>query len=179
MAIVARASVDVPASVHRTFAVLSDPSRFHEWQAGMQPAQADTGPIGPGSRLTSRRTYAGVTVAFTSEVTTWEPPHRLGFRSVRTPLRVIGDYVVTAAPVGSRVDASLEIAVPRFAPLRIGAQAEQLIAGQLQADLESLAGLVPAGSTDRPASGAATRPDTHPGGPKGDAEGRPPVGDGR
>lgn len=145
MAIVAGAAVDVAAPPARTFAVLSDPSRFHEWQAGMQPARTDPGPVGPGSRLTARRTWAGMTVSFTSEVTTWDPPRRLTFRSVRTPLRVTGDYRVTDVPGGSRVEASLEIAVPRFGPWRIGAQAEPVIARQLQQDLETLAHLVGAG----------------------------------
>ena len=145
MAIVARAAVDIHAPPERTFAVLSDPARFHEWQAGMQPARTESGPIGTGSRLTARRGLAGMAVTFTSEVTHWEPPHRLSVRSVRTPLRVTGDYLVAPTPDGSRVEATLEVAVPRFGPVRLGEQATPFIERQLEADLATLADIVEGG----------------------------------
>lgn len=156
MAIVAGAAVDVGASPERTFAVLSDASRFHEWQGGMQPARVDPGPIGPGSRLTARRTWAGMAVTFTSEVTRWEPPRRLSFRSVRTPLRVTGDYRVAPTAGGCRVEATLEIGVPRIGPIRLGSQAEPVIARQLQTDLETLADLVVAGTEPTGQEGPGT-----------------------
>ena len=141
MTIPATASVPVRATPEEVFAVLSDPARFHEWQAGMEPARTDAGPIGVGSRLRSRRRVAGMRMGFTSEIVTWEPPARMVFRSVRTPLAVEGTYLVEPSDDGSRVTAHMRIGAPSFGPFRLGDRAGEVIAHQLERDLSAFAAL--------------------------------------
>ena len=150
MAITARASITVAAPAATTFAVLADPDRFHLWQRGMEPAEARGGPIGPGSRLHSRRRLAGMTVPFTAEITVWDPPRRLSFRSVGGPLRLTGDYDVSAREDTSVVTATLALQPRRgvgaallgLGARRFGSRATELVTAQLQQDLETLARLV-------------------------------------
>ena len=142
MVIRAEAQVEIDASSEAVFGLLSDPARFHQWQAGMEPGRVDDGPIGVGSRLRSRRRFAGMSMPFTSEITVWDPPHRLAFRGVRTPLDVTGEYTVRAREDGSLVTARVDIAVPRFGPFQLGQQAGQRIGAQLGRDLEAFARLV-------------------------------------
>jgi uncharacterized protein YndB with AHSA1/START domain len=142
VAISAEARVEVEAAVEQTFAELSDPARFHEWQTGMEPARVDDGPVGVGSRLRSRRSLAGMRMPFTSEITVWEPPRRMVFRAVRTPLDVTGAYLVHPLPSGSLVTARMDIAAPRLGPWRLGERAAGMIGAQLGRDLECFARLV-------------------------------------
>ena len=145
MEIRARAAVRVDAAPERAFAVLTDPARFHEWQAGMTPARTDPGPVGPGSRLHGHRRLAGMSVPFTTEVVSWEPPRHMAFRSVRTPLQVRGEYTVVPSGTGSRITVALGVHVPRWSPLRITARIGPAVTAQLQQDLAALGGLL-----DRP-----------------------------
>ena len=151
MALQAQAETEVPADVESTFALLSDPARFAEWQEGMEPA-AVTGPVGVGSRLRARRNLGGVRVPFTTEITVWEPPHRMVFRSVRTPLKVTGTY--TVEPVGdrARVRVHMVIDVPRFGPFSLDDRAEPFIRGQLEADLGRLRALLARPNEQEPPS---------------------------
>ena len=150
MAITARANVHVAAPATATFAVLADPDRFHLWQHGMEPVEARRGPVRPGSRLRSRRRLAGMTVPFSAEVTEWDPPRRLSFRSAGTPLRLTGDYEIAAHGDTSVVTATLELrpgrgvgaALRGLGGRRFGERATEMMTAQLQQDLETLARLV-------------------------------------
>lgn len=151
MAITATATVQIADSVEQVFAALTDPTRFHEWQSGMTSSDTDNEPTRVGSRMHGRRTIAGMTVPFTSEITRWEPPHLMAFKSVRTPLRVTGEYRVDSSAGGSLVTATMSIAHSRFSPLQLGGRAENMIAAQLTQDLDAFAQLceMPA-EQDRP-----------------------------
>jgi uncharacterized protein YndB with AHSA1/START domain len=141
MALQAEAEVDVATDVPTTFAVLSDPGRFHEWQDGMEAGHT-AGPVGVGSRFRSHRSVAGMRMPFTTEIVTWDPPHRMVFRSVRTPLRVRGTYTVApleaAGSNRARVRVSMSVEVPTFGPFRLGDRAEPYIRAELESDLSRL-----------------------------------------
>ncbi len=129
-----------PAEV---FAVLTDPGMVERWQQGVTGTRVE-GPAGVGSRMSGTREFAGMRVAWTTEVTAWDPPRRLAFRSVGTPVRLTGDQVLTAVPGGTRVTASMEFAVPAFGLLRLSDRVGERVAAELRRDLAALKALVEA-----------------------------------
>lgn len=84
--------IDVDRPVEEVFAYLTDPSRLHEWQAGVVEVRHD-GPLRAGSRLVEvRKGPGGKRVEQTVEVAAWEPPRVFDLRILDGPIEVHGDH---------------------------------------------------------------------------------------
>jgi uncharacterized membrane protein len=95
------ASVEIARSPEDVFAYISDVPRHPEWQEGLVSVSVESeGPIRAGSRLVHRRKIGLGTVATTSEVTVFDPPHLLSFRGLDGPIRAQGTQRVE--PAGER-----------------------------------------------------------------------------
>jgi len=104
------ASVDIARSPDDVFAYISDVSRHPEWQEGLVSVTHETdGPVGAGSRIVHRRKLPFGVVATTSEVTAFDPPHKLVFRGLDGPIRAEGSQSVEPAGDGSRVRMEMEM----------------------------------------------------------------------
>lgn len=103
-------SVEIARSPEEVFAYIADVSRHPEWQDGLVSAAVETeGPLRVGTRVVHRRKLGPKTVATTSELTAYDPPHVLGFRGIDGPIRGEGSQRVESAGDGSRVSFEMEL----------------------------------------------------------------------
>lgn len=103
-------SVEIARSPEDVFAYIVDVPRHPEWQEGLVSATLETdGPVRVGSRVVHRRKLGLGTAAATSEITAFDPPHRLGFRGIDGPIRAEGSQRVEPVGGGSRVSFEMEM----------------------------------------------------------------------
>jgi len=103
------AVIEIERPGGEVFEYVTDPSRFPEWQEGVVSGerQSDGIPkVGDHCRMTRR--IGGRDRASTSELVTYEPPHRWSVRGIDGPVRAIVDVTVEPRSEGS---AHLSIAV--------------------------------------------------------------------
>jgi uncharacterized membrane protein len=94
-------SVEIARSPEEVFAYISDVARQPEWQEGLESASVESeGPIRVGSRLVHRRKVGLGSIAATSEITAFEPPHLVKFRGLDGPIRAKGTQRVEPAGEG-------------------------------------------------------------------------------
>lgn len=137
--------IEVTESVHSTrppdtvFALASDPAMLARWQSGTFRVRAGgaTTP-GIGSRVSGIRRYAGMPMRWTSEVTEYEPPHRLAFRLIGVPLRVAGRQSFSPSQGGTTVRMTLQVEARGAVRIPLGERTERMIREQLRADLQRL-----------------------------------------
>jgi len=140
-------SVMVSRPPAEVFAVLADPAAAARWQQGVDGVRMVTGgPPGPGSRMSGTREYAGLRLGFTTEITEWDPPRRLAFRSVGAPVRVDGSQALEAVPGGTRVTATLDLRVGGLGLLRLTDRVADRVAAELRRDLAALKALLEGGA---------------------------------
>lgn len=103
-------SVEIARSPEEVFAYITDVSRHPEWQEGLVSATLETeGQPRVGSRVVHKRKLGFGTVATTSELTVFDPPHAVGFRGLDGPIRAEGSQRVEPAGEGSRVSFEMEM----------------------------------------------------------------------
>lgn len=103
-------SVEIARSPEDVFAYIADFPRHPEWQEGLVTVKVETeGPLRVGTRVVHRRKVGPQTVATTSEITTYDPPHTVAFRGVDGPIRGKGSQRVEPAGDGSRVSFEMEL----------------------------------------------------------------------
>jgi len=106
--IVVSADVDRPAT--DVFAYVTDPTRFSEWQKGVVSGHMD-GEATPtvGDQCLTTRRIGFAERPSTSELVTYEPPHRWGVRGIDGPIRAIVDVTVESKSDGqSRVSIAVD-----------------------------------------------------------------------
>jgi len=104
------ASVEIARSPEDVFAYIADFPRHPEWQEGLVSVRVETeGPSRVGTRVVHRRRLGPQTVATTSEITAFDPPHVLGFRGIDGPIRAEGSQRVETAGDGCRVLFEMEL----------------------------------------------------------------------
>jgi uncharacterized protein YndB with AHSA1/START domain len=103
-------SIEIARSPEEVFAFISDVARHPEWQEGLVAAAVQTeGPLRVGSRVVHRRKLGPTTVATTSEITEFDPPHLVSFRELDGPIRAEGTERLEPAGEGSRVSFEMEM----------------------------------------------------------------------
>jgi uncharacterized membrane protein len=103
-------SVQIARPPEDVFAYLSDLNRHPEWQESLQSVTVESeGPVGVGTRVTHHRKLGPRTVATASEITAYDPPHRIAFRGLDGPIRATGSQRIEAGGDGSRVDFEMEL----------------------------------------------------------------------
>jgi uncharacterized protein YndB with AHSA1/START domain len=90
-------SVEIARSPEETFAYITDPSRFTEWQDAVVSARPEgDGPMRKGSRLKMTRRMGRREQTLTTELTEYDPPRSYAFRGIDGPIRPIGKGTVEA-----------------------------------------------------------------------------------
>jgi len=88
-------STEVDRSADDVFAYATDPTRFHEWQAGVVDGHLDQPGIpAVGTRCLTTRRIGGANRSSTSEITHIDPPKSWGVRGIDGPIRAIVDVTV-------------------------------------------------------------------------------------
>jgi uncharacterized protein YndB with AHSA1/START domain len=88
-------STEVDRSAEDVFAYATDPTHFHEWQAGVIDGHMDQpGTPAVGARCLTTRRIGGANRPSTSEVAHINPPKTWGVRGIDGPIRAIVDVIV-------------------------------------------------------------------------------------
>lgn len=102
-------SVEIERTPEEVFAYLADLSRQIEWQESLVSATVETdGPTRVGTRVTHRRQVGPRIMESTSEITAYDPPRLLSFRTLDGPIRARGSGRVEPTQSGSRVNLELD-----------------------------------------------------------------------
>jgi uncharacterized membrane protein len=113
-------SVEIARNPQDVFAYIDDFPRHPEWQDGLVSVTVETqGPTRVGTRVVHRRKLGPRTVATTSEVTTYDPPHVVGFRGIDGPIRAEGSQRIEPVGDGSRVSFEMELEGHGFGKLML------------------------------------------------------------
>lgn len=80
-------SIEVARPSAVAFDYVVDPSRFHEWQAGLISGRMDHDPVGVGARCVTTRKIGGRPREITSEITAFDPPHHWADHGLDGPIR--------------------------------------------------------------------------------------------
>ena len=131
-------SVEIGRSPEDVFAYLADFARHPEWQEGLVSVMVETeGAMRVGTRVVHRRKLGPQTVATTSELTAYDPPHLVSFRGIDGPIRAEGSQRVEPAGNGSRVFFEMELEGHGFGKLMLP-MARKQAARQVAASHEKL-----------------------------------------
>ena len=96
--LVTTASVEIERPIEAVWGYVTEVANMPRWVRGVsEPALTSGGPLGVGSTLRSRYTYAGRTHELAYVVMGWDAPGRLSIRSMAGP------FPVVLTPVGSGV----------------------------------------------------------------------------
>jgi Polyketide cyclase / dehydrase and lipid transport len=88
-------STEVHRSAEDVFAYATDPTRFHEWQAGVIDGHSDQpGIAAVGARCLTTRRIGRANRQSTSEVVHIDPPKTWGVRGIDGPIRAVVDVAV-------------------------------------------------------------------------------------
>ena len=88
-------SIEIARSQNDVFAYVTDPSRFAEWQAGVEGGSTEGG-TSPhvGTKCTTTRRVGGAARQVTSEITKIDPPTSWAIHGIDGPVRAIVDVTV-------------------------------------------------------------------------------------
>lgn len=88
-------SIEIARPQDDVFAYVTDPSRFAEWQAGVEGGSTEGG-TSPhvGAKCRTTRRVGGTARQVTSEITKIDPPTSWGIHGIDGPVRAIVDVTV-------------------------------------------------------------------------------------
>jgi carbon monoxide dehydrogenase subunit G len=102
-------SIEIARPVDEVFAVLTDPTRLHEWQGTVVKAELEgEPPLRAGSRVREVRSFLGRRIETTVEIVEVAPPDRFALRSAAGPVEFDVRQTVEPTPDGSRVRIAME-----------------------------------------------------------------------
>lgn len=90
-------TTEIARPAEEVFAYVTDPRTMPEWQQGCVSGHMDAPTTRVGSRCTTVRKIGGREREVTTEITTYDPPHRWADRGIEGPIRAI--VAVTVEPV--------------------------------------------------------------------------------
>lgn len=104
------ATIEVSRPPETTFAYVTDPARFAEWQNNVVAGHMDTeGPVTVGSRCVTARRIGFAERPITAEVTHVDPPRTWGVRGIDGPIRSEVNVSVDALDGGQRSRVTIEL----------------------------------------------------------------------
>jgi carbon monoxide dehydrogenase subunit G len=97
-------SIEIERPPSEVFAFLAEPDNLPRWQPAVtEVAATPPGQLSGGARLTEARTFLGVRIRSTLEVTAFEPDHRLDLTTVEGPARFGVSHRLEPTNGGTRV----------------------------------------------------------------------------
>lgn len=103
-------SIDIAAPPQQTFAYVTDPSRFGEWQRSVVGGHMESdGTPRVGDRCITRRRIGFAERAVTAEVTHVDPPTSWGVRGIDGPIRATVEVTVISLDNGRRSRVTIQL----------------------------------------------------------------------
>lgn len=132
-------SIDIARPSAPTFDYVIDPSRFHEWQAGLLAGRMERD-VGVGARCITTRKIGGRPREITSEITAFDPPRHWADHGLDGPIR--GMVQVNVEPLDndarSRVTISLDFEGHGIGKLLIPLMVRRQAEGEMPANMRRL-----------------------------------------
>ncbi len=101
-------TVDIDRPPSEVFPVVTDPSRFGEWQRGVVSGHL-AGEPAVGSTCTMTRKIGGAARATTSQITEYEPPLRWAMHGIDGPIRADVSVQVEPLDGGARSRVTVDL----------------------------------------------------------------------
>lgn len=105
--VIATAEVERPPD--ETFAYVTDPSTFPEWQLGVVSGRIEPAPGRVGSRCTTVRKIGGRERTARTEITECDPPRRWADRGIDGPIRALVSVTVDPLADGARSRVTISV----------------------------------------------------------------------
>jgi carbon monoxide dehydrogenase subunit G len=103
-------SIFINRQMQEVFDFMSDPANDAQWRSGSEFAEwTSDGPIGAGSTLRSVDSFLGRKIEAASEITTWDPPHQYGLKSVGGSFPARFTFKLESHESGTQLTAAGEI----------------------------------------------------------------------
>jgi uncharacterized protein YndB with AHSA1/START domain len=103
-------SIEIARPQDDVFAYVTDPSRFAEWQAGVEGGSAEGGTAPRvGAKCTTTRRIGRSAREVTSEITKVDPPTSWAIRGVDGPIRAIVNVTVEPLKGGTQSRVTIEL----------------------------------------------------------------------
>jgi len=103
-------TIEVDRPPETTFAYVTDPARFAEWQENVVAGHMDDdGPVAVGSRCQTTRRIGFAERPITAEVTHVDPPRTWGVRGIDGPIRSEVNVTVDPLDDGRRSRVTIEL----------------------------------------------------------------------
>ena len=132
-------SIEISRPSALTFDYVIDPSRFHEWQAGLLDGRMDR-QVSVGARCITTRKIGGRPREITSEITAFDPPWHWADHGLDGPIR--GMVQVDVEPLDndtrSRVAISLDFEGHGIGKLLIPLMVRRQAEGEMPANMRRL-----------------------------------------
>jgi uncharacterized membrane protein len=120
------------------FEYASDVSNLHQWQDQFLSAEwTSAEPHGVGSTQRSHARFMGRDIESTAEITVWDPPNQLGFKTLSGPIPVEGSQKFEPEGEGTKVTLYGKVEPGGFFKLAEGLVRKQ-IESQFTTNLEAL-----------------------------------------
>jgi uncharacterized protein YndB with AHSA1/START domain len=104
------ASIEIDRPPETTFAYVTDPARFAEWQDNVAAGHMDgDGPVAVGARCQTVRRVGFAERPVTAEVSHVDPPHTWGVRGIEGPVRSEVNVRVDPLGGGERSRVTIEL----------------------------------------------------------------------
>lgn len=130
-------SVTISRPLDEVFAFVADGTTAPRWRPGVLDISLVSGD-GPGAVYRQGvKGPGGRRVAADYEVTAYEPPSRLAFRTIAGPVRPTGEYRLEGVPEGTRLTFSLSADLGMFQRLVMGGAVQRSMNAEVGA-LEQL-----------------------------------------
>lgn len=129
-----RKSVEINRSPQDVFDYVTEPANDANWQGPVESSRwTSDGPPGVGSTQEQVIRFLGRKIEATSEVTIWDPPNAMGFKSTGGPMQFQGSFgFQSTGQGGTELTANFEVEVGGFFKM-----AEGLVGKQLEKQMET------------------------------------------
>ena len=131
-------SVLINRTQQEVFDFLTNPANDAKWQSGTEHAEwTSEAPHGVGSTQRSVSKLLGRKIDITIEVTDWDPPQQMGFKTVGGPFSVEGSIKLESQENGTLITQSGQGELGGFFKIAEGLAAKQLLK-QVDTDFDAL-----------------------------------------
>ena len=131
-------SIFINRPQQEVFDFVSNPGNDPQWRSSAESAEwTSEGPVGVGSTYRSVDRFLGRKIEGTTEVTSWDPPHQAGFKSVSGPMSFEGTMKLESKENGTQLTVAAQAEFGGFFKIAEGLVGKQL-EKQIDADFDAL-----------------------------------------